>query len=81
MPKKDDPRKPFNLLLSQDEMIMLKELAALSGQSAGSEVRAALRARFSMLILATPCCANGQHCFVPQMHSHLAATAPKAPGQ
>lgn len=69
MPETTTARKPFNLLLSPDEYTMLKKLAEQSGQSAGTELRTALRARFSMLCIGCATCASGSACFVPHMHA------------
>lgn len=68
MPKATDTRKPFNLLLSPDEYDMLQALRNQSGASAGAELRAALRARYTHIICLAPSCADGHPCFVPQMH-------------
>lgn len=68
MPKKKDPRKPFNLLLSVDEYAMLYALSTESGTSCGAVLRAALRAKYAHTVDGIPTCAGGTPCFVPQMH-------------
>lgn len=86
MPKATDTRKPFNLLLSTEELDMLNALKKMTGHSAGSELRSALRVRYSHLICQAPTCGNGTPCFVPHMHRQPAQLAqalnqPPAPGQ
>jgi hypothetical protein len=69
MPSAKAPRRPFNLVLSADEYRKLNELATTTGLSAASVLRNALLSFHSMKIYGVPTCANGQTCFVPQMHA------------
>jgi hypothetical protein len=79
MPKSKDPRKPFHVLLSADEMDMLTSLTSMSGESGGAVLRAALRARFSHQCMNCPTCASGTPCYVPHMHAHTQTATPGIP--
>jgi len=67
---------PFNVLLSPKEHNQLLELAQLKDVSAGSIIRQNIRWRHMMVTQNEPVCANGQRCFVPQMHTQPAPVAP-----
>lgn len=62
---------PFNVMLDANEDRLLKELARHTGLSRGLCLRQALRAMHAMLVTRIPTCANGNNCFVPQMHPQL----------
>jgi hypothetical protein len=79
VPAATAPRKPFNLVLSAEEYRKLNELANATGLSAAAVLRNALLAFHGMKIFGVPTCANGQTCFVPQMHAarpQMPATVP-----
>lgn len=79
MPEKT-PRKPFHILLNDDEYTMLNQMAVKSGMSAGAILRAAIRARHTMDVLQCATCASGQSCYVPHMHApRPAQTLPGIP--
>jgi len=59
--------KQFNLMLTRNEYDELHKLAASENISAAQVLRLALRARVAMAE-GQPVCANGQSCFMPQMH-------------
>ena len=59
--------KQFNLMLTRSEYDELHKLAASENISAAQVLRLALRARVAMAE-GQPVCANGQSCFMPQMH-------------
>ena len=59
----------LNVLLSEEELSMLSHLATKTSSNMSVVMRQALRSRFAMEIGGRPTCANGQNCFVPQMHS------------
>lgn len=67
-----------NVMMSQEERDLITELTAFERVSAAQVVRAAVRARHSMIVAGVPCCANSGRCIVPHMHAP-AATAPARP--
>jgi len=60
----------FNVLLSEYEYDRLNELRHLRNISAGAVLRQALHSLYFHSLKATPTCADGGRCFVPQMHTH-----------
>lgn len=68
-------KQPYNLLLSPSEHAALQWLAANQSISAAAVLRRALGAAVQHA-RACPTCANGQRCFVPQMHQQQQPIAP-----
>lgn len=58
----------FNVMLNADEERAHKQLADVTGLTRGALVRQCMRAMHTMLVCDTPTCANGNRCYVPQMH-------------
>ena len=58
----------FNVLLNIGEYLKLTELARALDCSRGRALRVALRGAHAMKCDHIPTCANGQSCYVPQMH-------------
>ena len=59
--------RQFNVMLSEREYEALAALAAKENISAAQVLRLALRSRIAFSE-GQPVCANGQSCFMPQMH-------------
>jgi hypothetical protein len=57
-----------HILMTNDEAENLQSLANALRVSMGHVVRAAVSNFFQMHACEIPTCANGQRCFVPQMH-------------
>lgn len=60
--------KPFNTLMTQEDYDHLQELATAKFCSMGAIVRTLIRSQYAMQVTGQPTCANGNPCFVPQMH-------------
>lgn len=56
------------ILLSPEEHNNARRLAEQAGLSLGALIRHLLVLRGLMLWYASPCCADGQRCYVPHMH-------------
>lgn len=65
----------LNIMVSQAERDLVTELTGIERQSAAAVVRAAIRARHSMIVQGVPQCASGQRCIVPHMHAPAPAGA------
>jgi len=63
--------RPFNTLMSQEDYDHLQELADGKFCSKGAIVRTLIRSQYAMQVSGQPTCANGNPCFVPQMHQRL----------
>ena len=59
--------RQFNVMLTENEHEILRNMAEASGCSAGHVVRMCIRARAAFLE-GNYCCADGTPCMVPQMH-------------
>ena len=57
-----------NVMMSQSERDLLTDLTGVERASAGAVVRAAVRARHSMVCCGVPLCAQGGRCLVPHLH-------------
>lgn len=68
-------KQPYNLLLSPSEHAALQWLASQQCISAASVLRRALGAAVQHA-RNCPTCANGQACFVPQMHNQRQPIVP-----
>jgi len=58
----------FNIMLSAEEKAQLLEAAHREALPSASIFRRALKNYFRMAVTHIPTCANGNPCFVPQMH-------------
>ncbi len=63
-----DRTHSFNVLLSPFEFLTLQKIADKWQQSKGAALRKMLQSASTMEIETQPVCANGQRCYVPQMH-------------
>lgn len=59
---------PFNVILSEQQYQMLRDLAGRTDATMGQALRAALQRAHRMICMRQPTCANGQACYVPHMH-------------
>lgn len=64
---------PFNVLLDTPTLNRLRILADRLQISQAAAIRQAIHHRFAMTVDGVATCANGQRCFVPQMHPDLSA--------
>ena len=71
MPDPPTKRKPFNVLLSEEERDMLEWLAKETSLNKGQVVKQAIKSHYHMRVSARPTCATGQPCQCPQMHAGL----------
>jgi hypothetical protein len=62
------PATPFNLLLTQPERDMLRQLSELRNHSRGQVLRDLIKAAHQMQLQNYPVCATGQPCYMPQIH-------------
>jgi len=63
-----DRTHSFNVLLSPEELSKLQRIADIWQQSKGAALRKMLQSASTMELETQPMCANGQRCYVPQMH-------------
>lgn len=63
------PTRPFNTLLTPEQYEQLQTLAEITGHSMGQIVRDCLKRAYIHTACHVPTCANGNSCFVPQMHA------------
>lgn len=77
---KSKNKHSFNILLDDEEVSMLSWMAADDTTNMSIVLRQALRWRFAMSKNKVATCANGQACFVPNMHNPQGAPQPPALG-
>ena len=68
MSKTKQKTRQFNVMLTENEHEVLRNMAETYGCSAGQVVRMCIRARSSFLS-GNFCCADGTPCFAPHMHA------------
>jgi len=66
----------FNVIIPKPLFKRWKDRAALEHLSAGALLRRQIVTYLSMVETGTPLCANGQRCYVPQMHPKPDPTPP-----
>lgn len=65
------PYHAFNVLIPIELWERWKSQAALEHMSAGALLRRQISTYLLMVESGSPVCANGQRCYVPQMHPRL----------
>lgn len=68
-PVKQKHDRPFNVLLTLDEVAKLDHLSAHTGETRGQVIRKLIAAAFAMRCEGRPFCASIRPCLVPQLHT------------